>query len=145
MTAQDEPLDSPTDWVLEHTQRYLETNGEDGHIWKGAPTLVLITTGRRSGKLRRTMLIYGRDGDNYLLVASQGGRPTHPLWYNNLVEQPEVQVQVLADRFTARARTATPEEKARLWPTMTALWPNYDLYQEKTTRDIPVVILERVG
>lgn len=141
----EEPTDSPTDWVLEHTQRYLATDGEDGHIWKGAPTLVLITTGRRSGKQRRTMLIYGRDGDDYLLVASQGGRPTHPQWYHNLVEQPEVGVQVLAERFTARARTATPEEKARLWPTMTALWPNYDLYQEKTTRDIPVVILERIG
>ena len=144
MTAQEEPLDSSWDWVAEHAQQYVETNGEEGHIWRGAPTLVLTTTGRRSGKPRRTMLIYGRDGDNYLLVASQGGRPTHPLWYHNLVEQPEVQVQVLAARFTARARTATPEEKARLWPTMTALWPAYDDYQAKTTRDIPVVILERV-
>jgi deazaflavin-dependent oxidoreductase (nitroreductase family) len=144
MTVQEEPLDSSWDWVAEHAQQYVETNGEEGHIWRGAPTLVLTTTGRRSGKPRRTMLIYGRDGDNYLLVASQGGRPTHPLWYHNLVEQPEVQVQVLADRFTARARTATPEEKARLWPTMTALWPAYDDYQAKTTRDIPVVILERV-
>jgi deazaflavin-dependent oxidoreductase (nitroreductase family) len=143
MTVQEEPLDSSWDWVAEHAHRYVETNGEDGHIWRGAPTLVLTTTGRRSGKPRRTMLIYGRDGDKYLLVASQGGRPTHPLWYHNLVEQPEVEVQVLADRFTARARTATPEEKARLWPTMTALWPAYDEYQTKTTRDIPVVILER--
>jgi deazaflavin-dependent oxidoreductase (nitroreductase family) len=145
MTAQEEPLDSSWDWVAEHAHRYVETNGEEGHIWRGAPTLVLTTTGRRSGKPRRTMLIYGRDGDNYLLVASQGGRPTHPLWYHNLVEQPEVQVQVLADRFTARARTATPEEKARLWPTMTAIWPAYDEYQAKTTRDIPVVILERTS
>jgi deazaflavin-dependent oxidoreductase (nitroreductase family) len=123
MIAREEPLDSSWDWVAEHAHRYVETNGDEGHIWRGAPTLVLTTAGRRSGKPRRTMLIYGRDGDNYLLVASQGGRPTHPLWYHNLVEQPEVQVQVLADRFTARARTATPEEKARLWPTMTAIWP----------------------
>jgi deazaflavin-dependent oxidoreductase (nitroreductase family) len=90
------------------------------------------------------MLIYGRDGDNYLLVASQGGAPDHPQWYKNLAANPEVQLQVLADRFTARARTATPEEKARLWPIMTAHWPAFDDYQQKTTRDIPLVILERV-
>ncbi len=144
MAAEQEITDSPRDWVREHADEYLATNGEKGHIWKGAPTLVLITTGRSSGKQRRTMLIYGQDGDNYLLVASQGGAPDNPQWYKNLVANPEVQVQVLADRFNARARTATPEEKARLWPIMTAHWPAYDEYQTRTGRDIPVVILERV-
>lgn len=144
MTARQEPTDSPRDWVREHAEEYLATNGEQGHIWKGAPTLVLITTGRTSGTPRRTMLIYGQDGDNYLLVASQGGAPDHSQWYKNLVAQPEVQVQVLADKFTARARTATPDEKARLWPIMTGHWPAFDEYQTKTSRDIPVVILERV-
>jgi deazaflavin-dependent oxidoreductase (nitroreductase family) len=144
MAAEQEITDSPRDWVKEHTDEYLATDGEKGHIWKGAPTLVLITTGRSSGKQRRTMLIYGQDGDNYLLVASQGGAPDNPQWYKNLVANPEVQVQVLADRFNARARTATPEEKARLWPIMTAHWSAYDEYQTRTSRDIPVVILERV-
>ena len=144
MSTKQEPTDSPRDWVAEHAQRYLATDGADGHEWKGAPTLVLITVGRSSGTPRRTMLIYGQDGDNYLLVASQGGAPDHPQWYKNLAAQPEVQVQVMADRFTARARTATPEEKARLWPTMTRHWPAFDEYQTKTSRDIPLVILERV-
>lgn len=143
MATEREPTDSPRDWVAEHAQRYLATNGEDGHLWRGVPTLALTTIGRKTGTPRRTMLIYGRDGDNYLLVASQGGAPQHPQWYQNLVAQPEVGVQVLAERFTARARTATPEEKARLWPTMTALWPAFDEYQAKTSRDIPLVILER--
>lgn len=144
MSTRHEPTDSPRDWVREHAEHYLATDGADGHIWKGAPTLVLVTTGRKSGTPRRTMLIYGRDGDNYLLVASQGGAPDHPQWYKNLAANPEVGVQVLADRFTARARTATPEEKARLWPIMTGHWPAFDDYQAKTTRDIPLVILERV-
>ena len=143
MATEREPTDSPRDWVAEHAQRYLATNGEDGHLWRGVPTLALTTIGRKTGTPRRTMLIYGRDGDNYLLVASQGGAPQHPQWYQNLAAQPEVGVQVRAERFTARARTATPEEKARLWPTMTALWPAFDEYQAKTRRDIPLVILER--
>ena len=143
MSVKEEPIDSPLGWVAEHAHRYIETNGEDGHIWRGAPTLALTTTGRRSGKLRRTMLIYGRDGDRYLVVASKGGAEDHPLWYLNLVEQPDVQVQVGPERFNARARTATPEEKPRLWKLMTEIWPDYNKYQTRTTRDIPVVILER--
>lgn len=143
MAAGQEITDSPRDWVREHAEEYLATDGAEGHIWKGAPTLVLITTGRTSGKQRRTMLIYGRDGEKYLLVASQGGAPDHPQWYKNLAANPEVRVQVLAEKFTARARTASPEEKARLWPIMTGHWPAFDDYQKKTTRDIPLVILER--
>ncbi|MBA3948019.1 MAG: nitroreductase family deazaflavin-dependent oxidoreductase [Herpetosiphonaceae bacterium] len=143
MSIQDEPLDSPVAWVAEHAQRYVATDGEDGHLWHGVPTLVLITMGRRSGKPRRTMLIYGRDGDHYLVVASKGGAEQDPLWYLNLQEQPEVQVQVGAEHFSARARTATAEEKSRLWPLMTAILPAYDEYQTKTSRAIPVVILER--
>lgn len=137
------PQDSPVGWVAEHTQRYIATDGADGHIWRGAPTLALTTTGRRSGKQHRTMLIYGQDGDRYVVVASKGGAADHPQWYLNLLAQPEVEVQVRGDRFRAHARTATPEEKARLWPEMTRIWPDYDQYQTKTSRDIPVVILER--
>ena len=94
--------------------------------------------------LRRTALIYGRDGDRYLVVASKGGSRTHPLWYLNLTANPEVQVQVGAEKFTARARTASPEEKPRLWRLMAEIWPDYDRYQQRTSREIPVVILERV-
>lgn len=125
-------------------QRYLETNGEEGHIWNGVPTLLLTTTGRYSGAEHTSPLIYGRDGERYLVVASRGGAPEHPQWYRNLLAQPEVQVQVLSDRFRARARPATPEEKPPLWRTMTALWPAYDEYQTRTTREIPLVVIERL-
>ena len=141
--AEEEVLDSPRDWVAGHTRRYVETSGEDGHLWRGVPTLLISTRGRRSGSLRRTALIYGRDGDHYLVVASRGGADHHPLWYRNLVPDRHVRVQVGADRFTAQARTATAEEKARYWPTTASIWSAYDEYQTKTTRDIPVVVLER--
>jgi deazaflavin-dependent oxidoreductase (nitroreductase family) len=144
VTIDQEPIDSPTGWVAEHVQRYIETDGEDGHIWKGAPTLILTTLGRRSGKPRRLALIYGRDGDRYILVASKGGAAKHPEWYLNLRDNPEVQVQVLADRFRAKARTATPDEHKALWPRMAEIWPNYNAYQAGTDRQIPIVILERV-
>jgi deazaflavin-dependent oxidoreductase (nitroreductase family) len=130
----------------EHVRRYLETDGEVGHEWRnGAPVLILTTTGRRSGDERSTPLIYGRDGDDYLVVASKGGAPAPPAWYLNLSEEPEVGVQVKADRFRARARTASAEERARLWSTMAEIWPDYDSYQRRTDREIPVVVLERAG
>jgi deazaflavin-dependent oxidoreductase (nitroreductase family) len=129
--------------VAKHIRRYVETDGESGHRWNGKDTLLITTRGRRSGRLRRTALIYGRDGDRYLVVASQGGAPNHPSWYLNLVHEPEVELQVGADRFAARARTATQKEKPRLWRLMAAILPEYDRFQKKTSRDIPVVILER--
>jgi deazaflavin-dependent oxidoreductase (nitroreductase family) len=136
-------LDSAVPWVAKHTRKYVETGGEDGYLWNGAPTLVLTTTGRRSGQLRRNALIYGQDGDRYVVVGSRGGGDNHPLWYLNLVDNPSVGVQIKSEVFAARARTASPEEKAQLWPLMTSIWPDYDQYQAKTERDIPVVILER--
>jgi deazaflavin-dependent oxidoreductase (nitroreductase family) len=143
MAAPEEVTDSPTSWVAEHVRNYVESDGKAGHEWNGVPTLLLTTRGRTSGKLRRTALIYGRDGDSYLVVASRGGAPDHPKWYLNLAANPEVQLQVGAERFDARARTATAAEKPRLWSVMTAIWPDYDNYQAKTDRDIPVVILDR--
>ena len=127
----------------EHVKRYVETNGEEGHIWNGATALILTTTGRRSGEERSTPLIYGRHGDDYLVVASRGGADHHPAWYLNLEASPDVQVQVKGDRFAARARTATPGEKPELWRTMLVQWPDYDRYQRRTSREIPVVVLER--
>jgi deazaflavin-dependent oxidoreductase (nitroreductase family) len=145
MTSSEQVLDSPEGWVANHIRRYVETDGAEGHEWRpGVFTLLLTTRGRRSGKLRRTALIYGRDGDAYLVVASQGGDPRHPAWYLNLLDEPEVEVQVGGETFTARARTATPQEKPRMWSTMTGTWPAYDDYQTKTDREIPVVVLERV-
>ena len=120
-TPSEEIHDSPRGWVAEHVRRYVETDGEKGHRWRGVDTLLLITRGRRSGKLRRTALIYGRDGDRYLVVASQGGADRHPFWYLNLIENPDVEVQVGGERFPARARPATAEEKPGLWRIMTAI------------------------
>jgi deazaflavin-dependent oxidoreductase (nitroreductase family) len=139
------PTDSPTDWVAAHTKEYLDSGGEKGHIWHNdAPTLLLTVTGRRSGQARRTPLIYGSDNGNYLVVASKGGSDTPPEWYLNLRANPDVELQVGSKRLRARARDATPEEKPRLWATMAAIWPDYDEYQKKTTREIPVIVLERV-
>ncbi|MEV4676899.1 MULTISPECIES: nitroreductase family deazaflavin-dependent oxidoreductase [Actinomadura] len=128
----------------EHVRRYQETDGAEGHDWQGTTTLLLTTTGRKTGKERTTPLIYQPDGDAYLVVASKGGADEPPLWYRNLQADPEVKVQVKGDRFTARARIATPEEKPAMWRKMAAVWPDYDEYQKKTSREIPVVVLERV-
>ena len=127
----------------EHVKRYLETDGAEGHDWQGTTVLILTTTGRRSGDPRSTPLIYGKHGDDHVVVASKGGAEEHPAWYLNLSAEPEVTVQVRGDRFQARARTATPDEKPELWKLMTDRWPAYDEYQHKTKRDIPVVVLER--
>jgi deazaflavin-dependent oxidoreductase (nitroreductase family) len=127
----------------DHVDRYRATDGEEGHDWQGTHTLILTTRGRHSGEQRSTPLIYGQHGDDYLVVASQGGAPNHPGWYLNLSENPEVEVQVKGDRFKARARSATPEEKPELWKIMTEQWPAYDEYQQRTDREIPLVVLER--
>ena len=115
----------------EHTQRYKETDGEVGHDWQGTQTLLLTTTGRKSGEPRE------------LLGPPPGGPAAPPAWYVNLKEDPEVEVQVWGDRFKAHARDATPDEKPEMWETMTAEWPAYDSYQAKTDREIPVIVLER--
>lgn len=108
----------PPGWQQEHVKRYQASNGADGHIFNGVPCLLLTTTGRKSGKSHTTPLIYGTDGARYLIVASQGGAPAHPNWYKNLVAHPEIEVQVEADKFKARAHTATEAEKPALWETM---------------------------
>ena len=128
----------------EHVDAYLATDGEEGHDWRGTQTLILTTTGRKSGKQRLTPLIYGRHGDDYLIVASKGGTPENPDWYHNLSANAEVEIQVKGDKMRARARTATPAEKVEMWPIMTKEWPDYDDYQTKTDRDIPIVVVEPV-
>jgi proline iminopeptidase len=128
----------------EHVRRYIETDGEEGHIWReGATILLLTTTGRKTGKQSTTPLIYGLDGENPVIVASKGGAPEHPGWYQNLSKTPEVEVQIMGERFHARARDAEGDERERLWQRMNEIWPPYDEYQTKTDRVIPVVVLER--
>lgn len=128
----------------EHVRRYRETNGEVGHIWReGSTILLLTTTGRKSGEPRTTPLIYARDGDRYVIVASNGGDPAHPGWYENLAKDPKVELQVLGEVFPARARTAEGDERERLWRKANEVWRHYDSYQTKTDRQIPVVVLER--
>jgi len=129
----------------EHVRRYRETGGEVGHDWKnGAPTLLLTTTGRTTGEARTTPLIYGRDGDLVVIVASKGGAPDDPGWYRNLRAHADAELQIRDEVFRARARDAEGEERERLWRLMAELWPAYDAYQAKTERQIPVVVLERV-
>ena len=127
----------------EHVRRYRETGGSVGHIWKeGSTVLLLTTTGRRSGKARTTPLIYARDGERYVIVASKGGAAEDPGWYRNLEKNPEVELQVEARVFPAHARTATGEERERLWRKANEVWPHYAEYAQKTEREIPVVVLE---
>lgn len=125
----------------EHVRRYQETGGEVGYIWNGVPILLLTTTGRKTGEPRTTPLIHGRDGDDYLVVASMGGAPQHPNWYRNLVVNPSAHIQVRAEHKDVTARTAKEDEKAHLWKVMTDTWSNYDVYQARTDRVIPVVVL----
>ncbi|HYS39584.1 MAG TPA: nitroreductase family deazaflavin-dependent oxidoreductase [Pseudonocardiaceae bacterium] len=120
-----------------------ECGGAEGYDWKGATILLLTTTGRRSGTQHRTALIYRQVGDDYVIVASRGGAPTHPAWYLNLAANPDVRIQVKDQEFAGRARVADGDERAKLWSLMAEVWPDYDSYQTKTDRQIPVVVLER--
>jgi len=127
-----------------HVERYRETGGEVGHIWRrGSKILLLTTTGRKTGNATTTPLIYESDGDRYVIVASKGGAPEHPGWYKNLAKKPDVELQVKGEVFHARAHTAEGEERDRLWKLAAQQWPDYDEYAKRTDREIPVVVLER--
>jgi deazaflavin-dependent oxidoreductase (nitroreductase family) len=137
------PQDSPVGFVKDHIQKYVESGGAEGYDWKGATILLLTTTGRRSGTQHRTALIYRQVGDDYVIVASRGGAPTHPAWYLNLTANPDVRIQVKDQEFAGRARVADGDERAELWSLMAEVWPDYNSYQTKTDRQIPVVVIER--
>ncbi|MEU7603923.1 nitroreductase family deazaflavin-dependent oxidoreductase [Streptomyces sp. NPDC040724] len=137
----------PTDpregsWQLDHVKQYVSSGGSEGQYWNGTQTLLLTTLGRVSGKPVRTPLIYGEADGRYLVVASKGGDPAHPLWYRNLSEHPTVRIQVGPEVMQGTARTATPEERAAYWPVMVGHWPAYDEYQAKTDREIPIVVID---
>ncbi|WP_116364364.1 nitroreductase family deazaflavin-dependent oxidoreductase [Parahaliea mediterranea] len=142
--------DNLPDWVKDHVQRYLASDGADGHYWDASlgggegmiATLLLTTTGRKSGKPLILPLIYGRAGEGYCVIASKGGAPAHPAWFLNLQANPEVQVQVGADKFRARARVAEGAEREALWQQMVDIYAPYTKYQQATDRRIPVVVLD---
>ncbi len=136
------PVDPEKGWVADHVRQYVQSGGREGHEWRpGVPTLLLTTRGKKTGTARRTALIYGRDGDDYVVMASYGGAPAHPDWYVNLEADPEVVIQVGTDVMTGTARTARADERERLWAEMTRLWPDYDEYAAKTSREIPLVVI----
>lgn len=125
----------------DHIRRYRETDGDVGFLWNGVPTLLLTTTGRRSGDPHTSALIFARNGGDHLVVASFGGASRHPAWYLNLQANPNSEIQVKSEILAVTARTATAAEKPRLWALLTELWPNFDVYQTRTEREIPVVVL----
>jgi deazaflavin-dependent oxidoreductase (nitroreductase family) len=128
----------------DHVASYLETDGETGYLWKNGTTILLLfTRGRKSGEERINPLIFQPHGDEFLIVASRGGTDLPPGWFLNLEAEPDVEIQVKGERFPVRARVASAEEKPERWAKMAAVWPDYDDYQERTSREIPVVILER--
>ena len=127
----------------EHVRVYRETDGERGYHWRGTTILLLTTIGRKSRQERTTPLIHRTDGDRWVVVASKGGAPDHPAWYKNLQAEPDATVQVQAEVIPVRASTAEGPERERLWKLMTEVWPDYDEYQKKTDRKIPVVVFER--
>jgi deazaflavin-dependent oxidoreductase (nitroreductase family) len=128
-------------FVKAHVALYRLSGGRLGGRFKNAPVLLLTATGRKTGRQRTTPLLSVQDGDRYVVVASAGGAPSHPAWYLNLRSNPAAAIQVGGRKSTVRAETAGPEERARLWPLLTRMWPKYDEYQAKTRREIPVVIL----
>ena len=128
---------------IQHVRVYQETDGERGYHWRGTTILLLTTVGRTSGEQRTTPLIHRTDGDRWVVVASKGGAPKNPGWFENLLAKPDVSIQVLGETVPVRASTADGEERARLWSMMTEVWPAYDDYQAKTERQIPIVVLSR--
>jgi deazaflavin-dependent oxidoreductase (nitroreductase family) len=142
------------DWMVEHAKRYLASGGTDGHMYRISqpdrpemvvPSLLLTTKGRKSGEKFIFPLFYGQEGNSYFVVASKGGAPEHPGWYRNLLADPEAELQVGTKKLKVRARTVAGEERARLWKKALEFWPPYAEYQQKTEREIPVVVLDPIG
>lgn len=138
-------------WITEHLRKYRETGGAEGHLFDASvgggvgfvTSLLLTTVGRRSGEKRTSPLFYGTAGDAYVIIGSKGGAATQPGWFLNLLANPVVEVQVAKECFTARARVATGAEREQLWEQMVKVYPPYRDYQQKTKRQIPVVVLEK--
>jgi deazaflavin-dependent oxidoreductase (nitroreductase family) len=138
-------------WIAEHIQLY-RTDPEKARLWDSTslggpgilPTLLLTTTGRKSGEPKALPLIYGKTGDSYIVIASKGGMPNHPLWFRNLEAKPECELMVGAKPVSARARVAEGDEREKLWNQMVEIYPPYVDYKKATERTIPVVVLDPV-
>ncbi len=145
------PNFSEVPWIAKHIELY-KTDPEQAHMWDSSeaggsgmlPTLLLTTTGRKSGEPRSLPLIYGNDDDRYLIIASKGGMPTHPVWYLNLQAKPECELMVGAKAVSARARVVTGDERERIWAKMAKIYPPYLDYQKATKREIPVIVLDPI-
>ena len=140
--SEGEYIASTWDTAADHVERYLGTDGAEGYEFHGATCVILTTRGRRTGAIRRSPIVRVCDGGRYLAVASMGGAPKHPMWYLNLQANPEVTIQDKGEVHNLVARTATAVEKEELWPIAVAEWPDYENYQKRTERDIPLVICE---
>jgi deazaflavin-dependent oxidoreductase (nitroreductase family) len=127
----------------EHVRVYRETGGERGYNWRGTTILLLNAKGRKSGEERTMPLIHRTDDGRWVLVASKGGWHANPLWFENLMADPEPTIQVKDEVIPVRAEVAQGAERERLWKLMTEVWPAYDEYQARTDREIPVVVLSR--
>lgn len=125
-----------------HSFVYRATGGKVAGRIFGSPILLLITTGRKTGERRTSPLLYLQDGEDLVLVASNGGAPVHPAWYLNLRANPEATVEIEQRRIRVWAEEASPEEKERLWPRLVAMYSDYETYRRRTDRDIPVVVLK---
>jgi deazaflavin-dependent oxidoreductase (nitroreductase family) len=140
-------------WITEHLRIYRESGGSEGHMWDSSiagysgllPTLLLTTIGRRSGEKRTSPLLYGKVGDAFIIIGSKGGADTHTHWYHNLLANPVAELQVGKEQFVVRARVATGKERQQLWEHMLKVYPPYKDYQQKTKREIPVIVLEKQG
>lgn len=138
-------------WIKEHTELY-RSDPEKARMWDSTPlggpgllpTLLLTTTGRKSGEPRALPLIYGEHGSSYVIIASKGGWPAHPAWFLNLEAKAECNLMVGAKAVKAKARVAEGDERTKLWAQMAEIYPPYNEYQEKTERQIPVVVLDPV-
>ena len=147
MTFDGEYGHSTWEWVADQAEEYESSNGERGNTLRdtGLPVIIMTTIGHRSGLVRKVPLMKVEHEGQYAIVASKGGAENHPGWYHNLMAQDEITVQVINDIFQARTRVAKDEEREAIWTTMVDIYPPYADYQEKTNREIPVVILEKIS
>jgi deazaflavin-dependent oxidoreductase (nitroreductase family) len=144
MPLQGEYEPSPTSWVRNQVELYESTNGAKGTTLRGVPVIIVTTRGVKSGKLRKVPLMRVEHDGTYAAVASQGGAPKHPTWYFNLLADPNIEVRDGAEVRDMTARELKGEEKAAWWKRATSVWPDYDEYQKKTDREIPLFLLEPV-
>ena len=133
---------SPSDHARTQAERFEASGGREANTLRGVPIIVLTTVGARTGKLRKTPLMRVEHEGRYAVVASMGGAPNHPVWFHNVVAHPRVELQDGADRRDYDARELTGTERAEWWARATAVWPDYDSYQARTDRVIPVFLLE---